>query len=132
MANSSVPAKAIIEESTSRGYLAKQLYVVFTRPANGIGPIMENLAAHLAFQETLESDGIMFCAGPNWTDDEQAWEGDGMVVVRANSLAEAKEIASRDPMHISGARTFHVRPWFVNEGTLTIQLGFATGRFKLV
>ena len=79
--NSSVPAKALVEESISRGYLAKQLYVVFTRPANGIGPVMENLAAHLAFQERLESDGIMFAAGPNWTDDEQAWEGDGMVVI---------------------------------------------------
>ena len=132
MTNSSVPAKAIVEESTSRGYLAKQLYVVFTRPTNGIGPIMENLAAHLAFQEELETDGIMFAAGPNWTDDEQAWEGDGMVVLRARSLGEAKEITSRDPMHISGARTFQVRPWFVNEGTLTVQLGFATGRFKLI
>jgi uncharacterized protein len=130
--NSSVPAKAIIEESTTRGYLAKQLYVVFTRPANGIEPVMENLAAHLAFQEKLESDGVMFAAGPNWTDDEQAWEGDGMVVIRAGSLAEAKAIASRDPMHISGARIFEVRPWFVNEGTLTVQLGFASGRFKLV
>lgn len=74
----------------------------------------------------------MFAAGPNWTDDEQAWEGDGMVAIRAQSLAEAKEIASRDPMHISGARTFQVRPWFVNEGTLALQLGFASGRFKLV
>jgi uncharacterized protein len=130
--NSSVPAKAIVEESTSRGYLAKQLYVVFTRPTSGISPVMENLAAHLAFQEKLEADGIMFAAGPNWADDEQAWEGNGMVVIRARSLGEATEIASRDPMHISGARTFQVRPWFVNEGTLTVQLGFATGRFKLV
>ena len=33
----------------------------------------------------------MFAAGPNWTDDEKSWEGDGMVVVRAKSLAEAKQ-----------------------------------------
>ena len=97
MINSSVPAKAIIQESTSRGYLAKQLYVVFTKPANGIGSVMENLAAHLAFQEKLETDGVIFAAGPKWTVDEQAWEGDGMVVIRARSLNEAKEIASRDP-----------------------------------
>lgn len=132
MSNSSVPSKDIVEVSTSKGYLAKQLYVVFTKPTKGIGPVMENLATHLAFQEKLETDGIMFAAGPNWTDDEQNWEGEGMVVIRAKSLAEAKEIASRDPMHVSGARTFQVRPWFVNEGTLTVQLGFATGRFKLV
>jgi len=93
--NSSVPAKAIIEESTSRGYLAKQLYVVFTKPTNGIGSVMENLAANLAFQERLETDGIIFAAGRNWTVGEPAWEGDGMVVIRARSLSEAKEIPSR-------------------------------------
>lgn len=132
MSNSSVPAVDIMKESQSRGYLAKQLYVIFTKPAKGIGPVMEHLAAHLSFQEKLEADGIMFAAGPNWTDDEQSWEGDGMVVIRAESLDAAKAIAASDPMHTSGTRTFHVRPWFVNEGTMTVQLGFATGRFKLV
>lgn len=131
MSTSSVPANDIIQECQTRGYLAKQLYIVSTRPANGIGPVMENLAVHLSFQEELERDGIMFAAGPNWTDDMQEWEGDGTVVYRAESLDEAKAIAARDPMHMSGARTFTVRPWFVNEGTITIELGFATGRFKL-
>ena len=131
MSETSVPAQGIIEESRRRGYLAKQFYLVSTRPTDGIGPVMENLAEHLAFQETLERDGIMFAAGPNWTDDEQSWEGDGTVVIRAGSLAEAKEIAARDPMHTSGARSFTVRPWFVNEGMMRIELGFATGRFRL-
>ena len=130
--NKAVPAQDIIDECRKRGYLAKQLYVVFTTPMNGIGPVMANLATHLKFQEQLEHDGIMFGAGPLWTDDELSWEGEGMVIVRASSMAEAKEIAARDPMHASGARTFRVRPWLLNEGTLTIQLGFATGRFKLV
>lgn len=131
MSESSVPARDIIQESQSRGYLAQQLYVVFTRPLNGIGPVMENLAVHLAYQEKLETEGVMFAAGPNWTDDEQHWEGDGMVVYRAGSLAEAQAIAAQDPMHVNGARTFTVRPWLVNEGTITVKLGFATGRFIL-
>ena len=132
MSEKSVPAKEIVEESRTRGYLALQLYMISTRPVNGIGPVMENLAVHLAFQEHLEREGIMFAAGPNWTDDEQAWEGDGTVVIRAASLEQAREIAGRDPMHRNGARTFTVRPWFVNEGTITVQLGFASGRFKLI
>ena len=132
MSNSSVPAKGIVEECQKRGYLAKQLYMVSTRPVNGIGPVMENLGVHLAFQEELEKTGVMFAAGPNWTDDEQDWEGDGTVVYRAASLAEAKAIAARDPMHASGARTFTVRPWLINEGTITLEIGFATGRFRLV
>ncbi len=131
MPDKSVPAHEIIADCVSRGYLAKQFYMVSTRPTNGIGPVMENLAIHLQFQETLERDGIMFAAGPNWTDDEQEWEGDGTVVIRASSLAEAKEIAGRDPMHVNGARSFTVRPWFINEGGMTVHLGFATGKFKI-
>ena len=106
MSDKSVPSADIIDDCKARGYLAKQLYVVFTRANNGIGPVMENLGIHLAYQEKLEADGIMFAAGPNWTDDGKEWEGDGMVVYRANSLEEAAEIARADPMHASGARSF--------------------------
>ena len=131
MNKSSVPSSDIIATCVERGYLAKQLYVVFTRPTQGIDPVMESLAVHLAYQEKLETNGIMFAAGPNWTDDGKEWEGDGMVVYRAGSLEEAAAIAAQDPMHASGARTFTVRPWLVNEGTITIQLGFATGKFTM-
>ncbi len=127
----SVSAKSIVEECQARGYLALQLYMVSTRPINGIGPVMEMLATHLKFQEKLEQEGIMFAAGPNWTDDEQEWEGDGTVVIRAKSLAEAREIAAQDPMHVHGARSFTVRPWLVNEGGMKVQLEFATGKFKI-
>ena len=127
-----VTAEEIIGVSKSRGFLAKQLYAIFTTPTKGLGPVMENLPAHLDYQEMLEKTGVMFAAGPNWTDDEQRWEGDGLVVVRAASLADAKAIAAKDPMHSSGARSYLVRPWLVNEGTMTLKLGFATGHFELV
>ena len=126
-----VTARETVDISKQRGFLAKQLYVVFTTPTNGIGPVMENLQSHLDYQELLEKRGIMFAAGPHWTEDEQRWEGEGMVVVRASSLAEAKAIAADDPMHKSGARTYRVRPWLVNEGTLAVKLDFTTGRFSL-
>src|SRR5215467_3025650 len=71
------------------GFLAKQLYVVFTTPTKGIEPVMKVVKEHLEFQVALEKQGIMFAAGPNWTDDEKSWEGDGMAVIRAKSLAEA-------------------------------------------
>ena len=123
--------KEIIELSKERGYLAKQLYVIFTTPANGIAPVLENLQRHLDYQESLEQRGVIFAAGPHWSDDEQRREGDGMVVIRAGSLAEAEAIAKDDPMHASGARCYRVRPWLVNEGTMSIKLNFASGRFEL-
>lgn len=112
----------------SKGMLQKQLYVVFTSPANGMGPVMENLEEHLHFQVKLEQDGIMLGAGPFWDDDEHTWNGEGMVIIRADSLAHANEIAASDPMHSSGARTFKVRPWLLNEGRITVQVNFSTGQ----
>jgi hypothetical protein len=128
----SVKAEEIVALSKKEGFLAKQFYVVFTTPTNGIGPVMENVKEHLAFQVRLEKEGIMFAAGPNWADDEKSWEGDGMVVIRANSLADAKEIMERDPMHKSGARKFKIRPWFVNEGTVYIRLNYSQGTFEMI
>jgi hypothetical protein len=128
----SVPtSKEIVEISKARGYLAKQFYVIFTAPANGIAPVLDNLQRHLDYQEALERRGVMVAAGPHWTDDEQRWDGDGMVVIRAESLADAEAIAKEDPMHTSGARRYRVRPWLVNEGTLSIKINFASGRFEL-
>ena len=129
------PVIAVDEIKTicqKEGFLAKQFYVVFTTPVSGMEPVMANLKEHLAFQVGLEAQGIMFAAGPHWTDDEKEWRGDGMVVIRAGSLAEAKEIAARDPMHRSGARKFTVRPWFVNEGAVTIKLNYSKKSFEML
>ena len=126
-----VDAQDVISQSKREGFLTKQLYVIFTTPANGIKPVMDNIKEHLAFQVELEKDGIMFAAGPNSTEDEKSWQGDGMVVVRVKSLAEAKEIAARDPMHKSGARNFTVRPWLVNEGTILVRLNYSKGTFEM-
>jgi len=131
MSDTAVNAQDIVSLSKREGFLAKQLYVIFTTPADGIKPVMDNIKEHLAFQIELERSGTMFAAGPNWTDDEKSWQGDGMVVVRAKSLAEAKAIAARDPMHKSGARKFTVRPWFVNEGTISLRLNYSKGTFEM-
>jgi len=117
--------------NASSQMLNKDLYVVFTIPTNGMGPVMENIEAHLKFQVSLEEKGIMFGAGPFWEDNESDWKGEGMVIIRANSLVEAREIAASDPMHSSGARSFTVRPWLLNEGTLNIKLDYSKGTFEV-
>lgn len=126
----SLPVPAVMEASAKM--LQKQLYAIFTTPVNGIGPVLENMEDHLAFQVEIEKEGIMYAAGPMWTDDEQSWEGDGMVVVRASSREEAIGIANRDPMHQRGAREFRVRPWMINEGTVTVRLDYSSQSFTLV
>ena len=114
-----------------KGVLNKQFYVVFTSPANGMGPVMENLGEHLAFQESLEAKGIMFAAGPFASDDESTWDGEGMVIIRAGSLDEARQIADSDPMHKSGARTYRLRPWVMNEGSFNLRITYSDGGHEI-
>ena len=75
----------------------------------------------------MEEEGVSIAAGPCWADDEETWNGEGVVVLRAKSLADARKIAESDPMHASGARSFSVRPWLINEGSITVKVGFGSG-----
>ncbi len=119
----------------SKGTLQKQLYVYFTKPVNGMGPIMENLKDHLAFQIEIEKKGIMFAAGPHREKDreheEDSWAGEGMIIIRADSLEEATKIAESDPMHSSGARSFTIKPWLMNEGKFSIEIDFSDREVKI-
>ena len=122
------PWEHMLERARTNGLLGKQLFVVNTTPtAGGMEAIQANIKEHLAYQRMLEDTGVMFAAGPVADDGGAAWSGEGMVVVRADSLAQAEAIAAADPMHAAGARSYRVRPWLVNEGTITVKVGFASG-----
>jgi uncharacterized protein YciI len=125
MADPVVTWNDIVERCETMGVLAKKFYVVFTSPAEGLGKVMENIEEHLAYQHEIEQKGIMFAAGPFANDDESLWQGEGMVIIRANSLAEAEQVAANDPMHKSGARTYRVRPWLMNEGSFTVKVTYS-------
>lgn len=118
-------------KAASKQMLQKQLYAIITSPVDGIGPVLANLENHLEFQIALERQGVLFAAGPMWSDDEQSWNGEGLIVVRASSRQEAIEIADRDPMHARRARTFVVRPWMINEGRVNLRLDYSTQTFEL-
>ena len=115
----------------SKGMLQMQFYMVHSVPAAGMEPVMKNLSTHLEHQCEMERSGVMLAAGPHWNDDETSWDGEGTFVIRAKSLAHAREIAAGDPMHRSGARTFKVRPWLINEGGLSVRITFSDGRYRL-
>lgn len=128
MVRSEMAWRELVDYSETNGLLAKRLYVVFSEPTQGLGPVLEHLDRHVAYQTRLEQEGVMFAAGPFASDDEQRWDGEGMFVYRADSLEEATRLASDDPMHRSGARRFRVRSWLLNEGTYTVQLYYSGGR----
>jgi uncharacterized protein len=114
-----IEANQIIDSSAPS--LRMQLYVV-TSVANSLEEVKQILPEHRAYLKELEDRDVLFGAGPLWTDDGQYFEGDGMLIYRAVSVAEANEIALADPMHKSGARTFKIRPWLLNDGSITIRV----------
>lgn len=122
----------LVDYSETHDLLAKRLYVVFSEPTNGLGPVLDNLDPHVEHQTRLENEGIMFAAGPFASEDEQEWKGEGMFVYRAESLEAATKIAESDPMHISGARRFRIRSWMLNEGTFSVQLFYSGGKPKII
>lgn len=128
MTERQMPWDDLVTWSQEHDLLALRLYVVTSEPTNGLGPVLDNLDPHVAYQTRLENEGIMFAAGPLADDAEEQWHGEGLFVYRAASRADAVKIAESDPMHKSGARRFSVRPWMLNEGTYNVRLFYSGGR----
>ena len=126
--------KQVLKAGGTKDMLQKELYVISTKPAPGVSleKMREMVPPHLAFQVDLENRGIMFGAGPLFPPDSDLWQGEGLVIIRAQSLAEAKQIAASDPMHSSGMREFTVREWMMNEGTITLKVSYSSGRAQVV
>lgn len=122
--------KEMIAAATEKGMLAKEFFIVFTEPASDVDKILEVRAEHLKYQVEIEQKGIMFAAGP-LADDAGGWGGDGMIIIRAESLEAAKQIADADPMHSSGARKYRIRPWLMNEGGFNLRVTFSDGKHKI-
>jgi len=132
MAKSEFSWQDHVDKVTAKGLLAKQLYVIQTKPINGLQAVLDNLQEHLAYQLELERKGVMFAAGPFADDDQTRWEGEGMVIIRADSVEEARRIAADDPMHKSGAREYRVRPWMLNEGSITLKITYSDGQREVL
>lgn len=114
------------QTAKTRGSLAFELYVVESTPAVAPDKMVQKLPDHLAYQKTMEEAGKLFMAGPLSDSTGEEMMGVGMIIYRASSMEEANGLAANDPMHLSGSRTFTLRKWLVNEGSLNLSVGLST------
>ncbi|MYA89731.1 MAG: hypothetical protein F4X97_14990 [Boseongicola sp. SB0662_bin_57] len=114
-----------------RGALALELYVVESTPQKAPDDVKQCLPAHLEYQRELERRGALALAGPLSDPTGESMEGAGLIVYRAGSIAEAKQLAEDDPMHQGGVRGFTLRKWLVNEGSVSLNVGLSTGKAQL-
>lgn len=108
-----------------RGALAFELFAVQSKPAAPPETMQEILPRHLAYQKEMEEAGKLFMAGPLSDESGEQMSGGGLIIYRASSIDEARQIAESDPMHKEGGRTFEVRAWLVNEGSLSVDIKLA-------
>ena len=111
-----------------RGSLALELFVVESTPAKAPDDVQANLPAHLEYQRSQEVAGTLAFAGPLSDLTGELMQGTGMIVYRAESMEAARAIADGDPMHSSGARTYVLRKWLINEGSFSLNVGLSTGK----
>ncbi len=118
-------------EAKGRGALALELYVAHSTPAKAPEDVKASLPDHLAYQAQLERSGRLAFAGPMSDETGEHMQGMGLIIYRADSLEAARKLAEDDPMHKSGARSFVLRRWMINEGSLNISVGLSTGTSAL-
>ena len=119
------------ETARSRGSLAFELYIVESMPAIAPEKMLEILPEHLDYQKQMEEAGKLFLAGPLSDTTGEEMTGGGMIVYRASSMEEAMKITSNDPMHKKGGRTYTLRRWLVNEGSLSLSVGLSEQKVSL-
>lgn len=115
-----------------RGSLAYELFVALSTPVLAPDEVKKQLPAHLQYQSILEQSGTLAFAGPLSDLTGEQMEGMGMIVYRAESLEAAKSIADADPMHLSGARTYTLRRWMINEGSFQLDVKLSAQKVKFI
>jgi len=115
----------------ARGCLALELYAAVSTPAKEPQDPRTSLSEHLAYQAELERAGSLAFAGPMSDETGEHMQGLGLIIYRAESLTAARALADADPMHKSGERTYVLRRWLVNEGSLNLSVGLSTNQVTL-
>jgi len=115
----------------SRGALALELFVVESTPVGAPDLLKATLPSHLAYQKGMEAKGALVLAGPLSDLTGEEMQGSGLIVYRAGSFEDARALAEADPMHKTGARSFTLRRWLVNEGSLSVSVTLSEQRMAL-
>ncbi len=119
------------EIAGSRGALAFELYVVESTLSNISQDVQAVLPQHLAYQREMEESGKLVLAGPLSDSTGEEMSGGGLIIYRATSMEAARAIADNDPMHRTGSRTYTLRKWLVNEGSISLTVGLSAQKIAL-
>ena len=116
-----------------KNHLGKTLYVALWALAPGVTPdaLLPTLPAHLEFLHDLEERGILFASGPLHDADAAAAPAAGMSIFRVASMEDARALVEREPFVRAGLRTYQLKRWIFNEGSIGIRLNVGVGTYEV-
>ncbi len=115
----------------------EQVYLCIMKPAD---PMPEPPKSrdemrmdHHRYLVDLERRGVLFGAGRliNQAENETTPLGQGMLIIRAKTRAEAEALAFEEPYTKAGMRVMTLAPWQRNEGSVDISIRFADGAIEI-
>ena len=71
----------------------------------------------------LEAKGPLFASGP--FIEPGVLVGDGLTILRTNTLEGARTLMENEPLIKMGLRTFDLRPWELREGRMVVMLNLS-------
>lgn len=104
----------------------KQYYLMF-RTVENPDRIPGVLLSHYEWMIAMEKEGHVFASGPIF--DKGGEQGVGLTVFRAENWEQAEALAAGDPFVQSGAVTFEIKRWQVNEGRIKVSIDFSDQTF---
>jgi uncharacterized protein YciI len=102
--------------------LTKQPKILYAMLRNTVEVAMlhEHLSEHLEWMRGNEKAGRIFLSGT--TERTAGSELDGLTIIEAVSREAADTLAQQDPLIRSGAVTYSMHTWSVNEGRIALSL----------
>lgn len=107
--------------------IMRSFFVMFRTivdPAKGKSAALE----HYRWIIGLEKQGLVFASGPLFTDENTL--GAGMTVFRVGNREAAAQLAAGDPFITSGAATFEIKRWQINEGRINVSIDFSDQTYR--
>ena len=89
--------------------IADRYFLILMRMVPGKAMSPDVLGAHSAHLAELDRDGRLLLAGPIPELSQ------GLIVLRVDSLADAKAIADKDPLVRGGFQTYELATWLMSK-----------------
>lgn len=114
-------------ESLKSKMIMRSFFVMFRAI---IDPTKAKYAAleHYRWIIGLEKEGLVFASGPLFADENAP--GVGMTVFRVGDREVAARLAAADPFITSGAATFEIKRWQINEGRISVSIDFSDQTYR--